>query len=72
MSMNNKALVALAKHIKNIRCEANISQEELALRANVDRSFLSRLERGLANPSYLILLRISEALEKSPKELIPD
>jgi transcriptional regulator with XRE-family HTH domain len=70
--MNNKALMALAKQIKNIRCEANISQEELALRANVDRSFLSRLERGVANPSYLILLRISEALEKSPKELIPD
>lgn len=71
MSMNNKALMVLAKHIKNIRYAANISQEELALRANIDRSFLSRLERGVANPSYLILLRISEALEKPLKELIP-
>lgn len=70
--MNNKALMELAKHIKNIRCEVKISQEELALRADVDRSFLSRLERGLANPSYLTLLRISEALGKSPKELIPN
>lgn len=71
-TMNNKALMALAKHIKNIRCEVKISQEELALRADVDRSFLSRLERGLANPSYLTLLRISEALGKSLKELIPN
>ena len=70
--MNNNALMVLAKHIKNIRYEANISQEELALRANIDRSFLSRLERGVANPSYLVLLRISEALEKPLRELIPD
>jgi transcriptional regulator with XRE-family HTH domain len=70
--MNNKALMELAKHIKNIRREVKISQEELALRADVDRSFLSRLERGLANPSYLTLIRISEALGKSPKELIPN
>lgn len=70
--MNNKQLMALAQQIKAIRKQTNISQEQLALIADVDRSFISRLERGVANPSYLMLLQISKALSVSIKELIPD
>lgn len=70
--MNNKQLLALAEHIKLVRKQANISQEQLALIANVDRSFISRLERGIANPSYLMLSQIAAALNRPIKELIPD
>jgi transcriptional regulator with XRE-family HTH domain len=70
--MNNKQLMALAQQIKTVRKQANISQEQLALIADVDRSFISRLERGVANPSYLMLLQISKALNVSVKDLIPD
>ena len=70
--MNNKQLTALAQKIKNVRKQANISQEQIALIADVDRSFISRLERGVANPSYLLLLQISKALNVSVKDLIPD
>lgn len=70
--MNNKQLLALAEHIKAVRKQSNISQEQLALIANVDRSFISRLERGIANPSYLMLVQIATALGKPVKELIPD
>lgn len=70
--MNNKQLLALAEHIKAVRKKANISQEQLALIADVDRSFISRLERGIANPSYLMLLQISAALGVPLKEIIPN
>ncbi len=70
--MNNKQLMTLAVHIKTIRKQVNLSQEQLALMANIDRSFISRLERGIANPSYLILLQLASALGCKPKELMPD
>jgi len=70
--MTSKQLMALAAHIKSIRKQANLSQEQLALMANIDRSFVSRLERGIANPSYLILLQLASALGCKPKELMPD
>lgn len=70
--MSSKQLMDLAVHIKSIRKQANLSQEQLALMANIDRSFVSRLERGIANPSYLILLQLASALGCKPKELIPD
>lgn len=69
---DNKELMALAQQIKAVRKAANISQEQLALVANVDRSFISRLERGIANPSYLMLRQVAKALEISLKDLIPD
>lgn len=70
--MNNKQLMALAQQIKTVRKQANISQEQLALIADVDRSFISRLERGVANPSYLTLQQIAKALKKPLKEILPD
>lgn len=70
--MSSKQLMALAVHIRSIRKQANLSQEQLGLMANIDRSFVSRLERGIANPSYLILLQLARALGCKPKELMPD
>ncbi|MES2675507.1 MAG: helix-turn-helix transcriptional regulator [Pseudomonadota bacterium] len=70
--MNNKQLKALAAKVKQVRNESDLSQEQLALIANVDRSFISRLERGIANPSYLMLLQIATALRKPLKEILPD
>lgn len=69
---DNPELKALAQQIKAVRKAANISQEQLALVANVDRSFISRLERGIANPSYLMLSQIARALGRPLKDLMPD
>ncbi|MET0268382.1 MAG: helix-turn-helix transcriptional regulator [Duganella sp.] len=40
-----------------------MSQEELALAAGVDRSYLGRVERGDNNPAALTLVKIAAALE---------
>lgn len=52
----------LAAQIRSERSRAGLSQEELALTAEVDRTYVSQLERGVANPSLQILYRIAGAL----------
>ncbi len=61
---------ALSANIKRIRKEKGISQEKLALKANIDRSYMSELERQLANPSIEALLKIGNALGVPPSELL--
>lgn len=54
----------LANEIKGLRIDAGLSQEALALEAEIDRTYVSQLERGVANPSLKILYRISKVLGK--------
>ena len=71
MKMTLPALkLALSANIKRIRKEQGISQEKLALKADIDRSYMSELERCLANPSIDALLKIGNALDVSPSELL--
>lgn len=52
----------LAAQIKRARSSQCISQEGLALTAQIDRTYLSQIERHVANPSLLVLMRIAETL----------
>ena len=54
--------IELANEIKQSRRLLGLTQEALALQAVVDRTYVSQLERGVANPSILILHRISTVL----------
>lgn len=56
-------LLALGGAIKRIRLEQNISQERLALLAEVDRSYVGRVERGDNNVAILTLARLANALD---------
>jgi len=53
----------LGRRIASFRRASNLTQEDLAELASLDRSYVSQLERGLANPSLEVLLRIAQALE---------
>jgi transcriptional regulator with XRE-family HTH domain len=59
---DDKFLFLLAKNVRTNRLSANISQEELAWQCDIDRTYISKIERGVANPSILILVKISEVL----------
>ncbi|MFW9996438.1 MAG: helix-turn-helix domain-containing protein [Candidatus Odinarchaeota archaeon] len=48
----------------------NISQEELAFRAGIHRTYMSQIERGIKCPTLKTLLAISEALESKLSDLI--
>ncbi len=49
----------LGDNVKQLRLSHGLSQEELAFRAELDRTYISQIERGVGNPSVLVLLKIS-------------
>ncbi len=51
------------------RARVGITQEELAGRAEVDRTFVSRLERGIRQPTITTLIGLGEALGVSAADL---
>lgn len=70
MAQRSQAHVALGQAIRDLRARCGISQEELALRSGVHRTYLGGIERGHRNPSYTNLRRIAEALRVRPSELL--
>jgi len=60
----------LATNIKHRRQKVGLSQEALALAAEVDRTYVSQIERGVGNPSLLILCRIAAVLGSEPVDLL--
>lgn len=57
---NQSAGLAVAK----ARAESDLSQKELSLATGIDQSDISKIERGVANPSVSTLDRIAKALGK--------
>lgn len=55
--------------IRNQRVELHLSQEELADRAGLHRTYLSDVERGARNPSLETIQRLAQALERSVSAL---
>lgn len=58
-----KAQALVARNIRKIRVAQQLSQENLAVDAQIDRTYVSRLERGLENPTVAVLERLSDALD---------
>ena len=54
--------VTLRNHIRRLRFEKGMTQEELALRTGVSRQTIMSIERGQTNPSVLLAYKISAAL----------
>jgi transcriptional regulator with XRE-family HTH domain len=53
---------AFGKAAKGRRLEAGLSQEALALETGIERSYISRLERGLSQPTLLAMLKLARGL----------
>ncbi len=60
----------LGRNVRKLRTEKGLSQEELAFRAGMKRSYLSDLERGTRNPTVRALARLAMALETDPSNLL--
>lgn len=63
-------LVSLGGTIRSLRLAAGLSQEELAYLAEVDRSYLGRVERGDNNVAVMTLCQIARALGVSGARLL--
>lgn len=55
-------LKILGEILRKYRIEKGFSQESFSEKTHLDRTYISGLERGKRNPSYLIIKRIAKAL----------
>lgn len=62
--------VIFGKVLRQVREEKKLTQEKLAELADVDRTYIYRLETGKRSPSLSIILRISKAMKVSPGTLL--
>lgn len=57
-------------NLREARGVAGLSQEALALAAEVDRTYVSQIERGVGNPSIAVLCRLASRLSVDIVELL--
>lgn len=58
-----------AENLSRLRKARGLSQEELAHRAGIDRTFVSGCERLVRNPTLTTVEKIASGLEVDPVEL---
>jgi transcriptional regulator with XRE-family HTH domain len=63
-------LVAVGIAIRELRVAKAMSQEQLALRAELDRTYIGNVERGQSNVALLTLARIAKELDTSLIQLL--
>ena len=69
VSTDKAFLAALGQRIREIRQSRGYSQEALALKADIDRTYVSSVERGKRNVSALNVRRLAKALGVQPRDL---
>jgi transcriptional regulator with XRE-family HTH domain len=60
----------LAQNVKAARKELDLSQEALALETEIDRTYISGIERALRNPSLTLIVKLAECLKTTPATLL--
>ncbi|WP_075796190.1 helix-turn-helix domain-containing protein [Massilia putida] len=66
----NPVFTSIGQNLKKIRIAAGMSQAELAFAAEINRTFVSSIERGLSNPSLLTLAILCDVLKVTMPELV--
>lgn len=67
--MRQDAQQLFGLRVKQLRLSKNISQEELGALSNLDRTYISGIERGKRNVSLINIIKIADALNVHPSEL---
>ncbi len=63
-------LVTLGRRIREQRQQQGLTQEELAFRSGLHRTYVGSVERGERNLSVLNIIRLARALGIQPAELL--
>lgn len=66
---DDPALIALGAGIRRIREAKKLSQDSLAHMADIDRSYMSSIERGQQNPGVMLVRDVARALDMSIAQL---
>ena len=63
MPQRDRTLIAFGRNVARIRNAQGLSQDKLAETAELDRTYVSGIERGVRNPGIKSVLRIAKALK---------
>jgi transcriptional regulator with XRE-family HTH domain len=63
---------AFGQALRSLRTKRKWSQTDLALRAAVDRNYVSMIELGKSSPSLGMIYRLCDALDIRPSEILKD
>ncbi|MCK4602359.1 MAG: helix-turn-helix transcriptional regulator [Phycisphaerae bacterium] len=72
MSTNARELRQFGANVRHVREQLGLSQEVLAQRCELHRTYVGGIERGERNPSLLNILRIAKALGQEPAALLKE
>lgn len=64
--------IAFGEILKRERTKRSLSQEELAYLSDLDRTFISMLERGKRQPSLKTIFVLTSALDIRPSQMLHD
>ena len=64
------SVIAFGRVLRTLRKGKELTQEQLAFEAGVERNFISLIERGINQPTIRVLFKLATALETSPSEII--
>lgn len=59
----------LGERVRKVREAKNLSQEQVALEANINRAYIGYIERGERNPSIYTVAKIAQVLDTPLYEL---
>jgi transcriptional regulator with XRE-family HTH domain len=62
--------IIVGKNVRRLRLARGLTQEKLAFEAELDLTYIGRIERGRRNPSLLVMARIADALSAPLTDLL--
>ena len=69
MKSKDKILISFGKRVRKFRKAKGLSQEQLAFKANLHRTYIGMIERAEKNITLINIEKIANALEVDIKEL---
>lgn len=60
------------RNVRTVRQQRKLTQEKLAFEAKIDLTYMGGIERGIRNPSLLVMCRIANALSVPLTKLLSD
>ena len=70
MQKGSGIIAVLAENVRRLRLAADLSQEDLALEAGLDRTYISQVEREKRNVTIEVLARLAAALGTTADQLL--